>query len=354
MPQGLSFGDRAAGRDNKFNLIRMIAASGVLVSHAWPATYGGGVVEPLESELHGITLGTVCVYIFFAISGFFITKSFDRSDGIGRFLLARALRLFPALIVVLCLTVLAGLWLTTAPIDVYLAAVPDYLLRNLTLFRLQYALPGVFEDNPFGPGINGSLWTLNYEVLCYLGVFLAGVAGLLRAPRGFVLAFMVVIGLCLLAPLLPYHPRLVKLFELGLPFALGAGAYVWRDRIPLGLAPGAALAALAVAAWWGPADLFRPAFVLALSYWVFLLGFARVPALLGYNRLGDYSYGMYIYAFPLQQLAAHWGTLWPSHNMAVALVMVLPCAVLSWHLVERPALAWVPRNGRPAVREAAP
>lgn len=354
MPQGLSFGDRAAGRDNNFNLIRMIAASGVLVSHAWPITYGGGVVEPLESELHGITLGTVCVYIFFAISGFFITKSFDRSVGIGRFLLARALRLFPALIVVLCLTVLAGLWLTTAPVDVYLAAVPDYLLRNLTLFRLQYVLPGVFEDNPFGPGINGSLWTLNYEVLCYLGVFLVGIAGLLRAPRGFALAFAAVIALCLLAPLLPYQPRLVKLLELGLPFALGAGAYVWRDRIPLGPGPAAVLAALAVAAWWGPADLFRPVFVLALSYWVFLLGFARVPALLGYNRLGDYSYGMYIYAFPLQQLAAHWGTLWPSHNMALALAMTLPCAVLSWHLVEKPALSRVPRSRRPAVQEAAP
>ena len=151
MPQGLSFGDRAAGRDNNFNLIRMIAASGVLVSHAWPITYGGGVVEPLESELHGITLGTVCVYIFFAISGFFITKSFDRSVGIGRFLLARALRLFPALIVVLCLTVLAGLWLTTAPVDVYLAAVPDYLLRNLTLFRLQYVLPGVIAEHCADP-----------------------------------------------------------------------------------------------------------------------------------------------------------------------------------------------------------
>ncbi|PJE33890.1 acyltransferase, partial [Pseudooceanicola lipolyticus] len=230
MPPGLRFGDRAAGRENNFNLIRMCAASGVLVSHAWPISRGPGAVEPLQAQLHGLTLGTVCVYIFFAISGFFITKSFERSASIARFLLARALRLFPALVVVLGLTVLAGLWLTRAPAATYLAAVPEYLIRNLTLFRLQYALPGVFEANPYGPAINGSLWTLNYEVLCYLGVFLVGIAGLLRAPRGVAVVFVAVVALCLAVPLLPAHPRLVKLLDLGLPFALGAAAYIWRDR----------------------------------------------------------------------------------------------------------------------------
>ena len=354
MPPGLRFGDRAAGRENNFNLIRMCAASGVLVSHAWPISRGPGAVEPLQAQLHGLTLGTVCVYIFFAISGFFITKSFERSASIARFLLARALRLFPALVVVLGLTVLAGLWLTRAPAATYLAAVPEYLIRNLTLFRLQYALPGVFEANPYGPAINGSLWTLNYEVLCYLGVFLAGIAGLLRAPRGVAVVFVAVVALCLAVPLLPAHPRLVKLLDLGLPFALGAAAYIWRDRLPLGPGPALGLAALAALAWWGPSALFRPVFVLALSYAVFLAGFARLPALLRYNRLGDYSYGMYIYAFPLQQLAAHWGMLSPGLNIALALALTLPCAVLSWHLIEKPALAWVPRSRRPAIQEAAP
>ncbi|PJE28075.1 hypothetical protein CVM52_26265, partial [Pseudooceanicola lipolyticus] len=118
--------------------------------------------------------------------------------------------------------------------------------------------------------------------------------------------------------------------------------------------PALGLAALAALAWWGPSALFRPVFVLALSYAVFLAGFARLPALLRYNRLGDYSYGMYIYAFPLQQLAAHWGMLSPGQNIALALALTLPCAVLSWHLIEKPALAWVPRSRRPAIQEAAP
>jgi peptidoglycan/LPS O-acetylase OafA/YrhL len=154
-------GDLARGRDNNFNLLRMLAAAGVLVSHAYPIARGPDAEQPLESLL-GMTLGTVCVYVFFAISGFFIAQSFERAATPGAFLRARALRLFPALAVVLCVTVLvAGLWLTTAPPPVYWAAVPEYLVRNLTLFFLRYDLPGVFEDNPLGPGINGSLWTLN-------------------------------------------------------------------------------------------------------------------------------------------------------------------------------------------------
>ncbi|HET7409345.1 MAG TPA: acyltransferase family protein, partial [Paracoccaceae bacterium] len=138
-------GDLAKGRDNNFNLLRMLAATGVLVSHAYPISRGPGVEQPLESILGGIALGTICVYVFFAISGFFIAQSFERSATLGGFLRARALRLFPALALVLCTTVLvAGLWLTAAPARIYWAAVPEYLVHNITLFSLRYELPGVF------------------------------------------------------------------------------------------------------------------------------------------------------------------------------------------------------------------
>jgi len=181
----VKIGDRIAEHNNNFNLLRMLAATGVLVSHAYPISLGGGAVEPLATLLKGITLGSLCLMVFFVISGFFIARSFAGKSSLISFLRARALRLFPALAVALAATVLAAAALTTASAAVYWAAVPEYYLGNVTLFFLKYELPGVFATNPYGGAINGSLWTLNYEVLCYMGVVICGLLGLLGRPALF-------------------------------------------------------------------------------------------------------------------------------------------------------------------------
>lgn len=329
-------GDRSAGIDNNFNLLRMIAATGVLVSHAYPISLGTGAAEPLTGILKGTSLGSLCVMIFFAISGFFITRSFARKSSLSSFLRARILRLVPALAVVLAVTVLAAAALTTASAAAYWAAVPEYYLRNITLFFLKYDLPGVFVTNPYGAVINGSLWTLNYEVLCYFGVVVCGLLGLLARPtlfaRGLV-GFLAVYGLAMVFDL---HNRIEVLLSLALPFAVGMAIWVWRDRIPLSPALALVGGGLAALAWLTP--LFIPVFTIAVSYAVFVLGYARLPWIGTYNRLGDYSYGMYVYAFPIQQGVAWFGVTSPLWNVAFALPLTLACAVLSWHLVEAPAL----------------
>jgi len=344
-------GDLAGSRDNHFNLLRMLAATGVLVSHAWPISLGPGAPEPLGAAL-GFSLGTVCVFVFFAISGFFITRSYAEAPDWRRFLRARVLRLFPALAVVLVVIVLvAGTVLGGADPEAVWRAAPAYLLRNLTLVSLQYELPGVLLNTPYGPTINGSLWTLVYEVLCYLGVLAAGVLGLLHRPRLFGPVLGLVAAGCLAVPYLgPVHPRIETAAALALPFTVGAGLYVWRDRLPLsGMLATGLWGLAAVLHGFGPAPgpAFLPAFVLALCYSVFCLGYARVPGLLGYNRLGDYSYGIYIYAFPIQQLWAEAGVRDPLANIALSLPPVLVCAALSWHLVERRALALKAPAARP-------
>lgn len=329
--------DRAAGRDNNFNLLRILAAIGVLISHAYPISLGSGVPEPLSAFLGEVTLGTVSVMVFFSVSGFFITRSFAGRRSLGSFLQARALRLFPALIVVLMVTVLvSGVWLTTAAPGVFWRAVPDYILRNVTLFAPQYDLPDVFVANPYGPAINGSLWTLNYEVLCYLGVVLAGLAGVLTRPWVFAVAllgFAIVYGVNTLHPL---HPRIDSLLMLGLPFAIGMSFWVWRQAIPLS-AP-LAVVLLGLAYLTRQTAITEPVLAVALSYAVFVLGYAKIPVLAGYNRLGDYSYGTYVYAFPIQQLLAGAGVVAPVSNMAAALPLTLICAATSWHLIEAPAM----------------
>jgi len=329
--------DRAEGRDNNFNLLRMLAATGVLVSHAYPISLGYGAHEPLSDLLRGTTLGTLCVMVFFSISGFFITRSFDQKHSLTGFLQARVLRLFPALAVVLAVTVvISALFLTTAPMKVFWPAAGEYLLRNLFLFFPKYPLPGVFEANPYGPAINGSLWTLSYEVLCYLGVVICGVLGLLGRRA----AFAAVLGLFLvfyaITEALPLHTGIENLAQLGLPFAIGMSFWVWRAVIPLSW-PLAGVV-LVAAVLLRPTPLFSFALTMALAYGVFVLGYARIRVFDRYTRLGDYSYGVYVYAFPLQQLVAAFGVASPLSNMALSFPAVLLCAVLSWTLVEAPAL----------------
>lgn len=344
-PVALDMARIAGGRDNNFNLIRMIAATGVLVSHAYPIALGPRAPQPWAQTLGGLPLGSVCVYVFFAISGYFIAQSFENSASLRRFLAARALRLFPALVVVLALTVAAaGTFVTTAPPSAFWPDAARYFARNVTLFFLQYPLAGVFEDNPFGPAINGSLWTLNYEVLCYAGVFVAGVAGVLRRPLLVAVGVATAVVLHATAPMLPLHYRLDRLIELGTPFAIGVGLFVWRGQAPLDLR--LALVLALAAALLRDTAAFRTVFVVALSYGVFWLGCAPSALLQRYNRLGDYSYGMYIYAFPIQQLLAWHGVRTAEANMALALPLTLCCAVLSWVLIEKPALA-LKRSSRP-------
>ncbi|SPH16811.1 hypothetical protein DEA8626_00325 [Defluviimonas aquaemixtae] len=335
-----TFSSVAQGRENNFNLIRMIAATGVLVSHAYPISLGPDATQPLQKWLGGTTLGAVCVISFFAISGFFITKSFDRGADWRRFIKARAYRLFPALVLVLCLTILvAGTFVTTADPGLFWQVTPTYLIRNVSLAFPIYDLPGVFTDNPYGPAINGSLWTLFYEVACYLGVFALGVAGFLRRGHMIMLFLAALIGLSIADEVASLPGRLSNFADLALPFAFGGTIYMMRDRIPFG--PLIAVS-LALAALFSLGTVMFPMLLsLAITYTVLWIGFAhRGPALV-YNRLGDYSYGTYIFAFPIQQLVAASGVTSPVLNMTLALPATCLCAVLSWHLVEAPALARV-------------
>lgn len=339
----MTLADAAPGRDNNYALIRFVAALCVLVSHAFPITGGPGLADPLQAAT-GLSLGTVAVYVFFGISGFLIAQSYDRTASPGAWVLARCLRLFPALAVVLLLTVLVlGPAVTSLPLTSY-AQTPDtwsYLPRNLTLAQLQYNLPGVFVANPYGPAINGSLWTLIHEVACYAALLAAGLLGMLRAWRlGLLITGYLAFygGLPMVAQVVDLPGKLLAFRDLSLPFALGVLFFLWRDRVPLRWPLGVALAALA---WLGWGSLIGPVlFSAALIYSVFLLAYRIDGPLRAFNNLGDYSYGIYIYAFPMQQLAVH---LWPGHgpltNIALAAPATLVLAILSWHLVERPALA---------------
>jgi peptidoglycan/LPS O-acetylase OafA/YrhL len=338
-----TLGQVAQGRDNNFNLIRMVAALAVLVSHAYPIALGPGTEEPLEA-IAGRTLGTLAVAVFFVVSGFLIAESFHRSRSWRDFLVARILRLWPGLAASLVVVaLLIGPFVSVLPLQAYLSdsGVWSFLFRNLLLATPQYSLPGVFETHPF-PRVEGSIWTLFYEVVCYLGLFAAGLLGLLKR-RG---RLSVLIGAFALLWLTAAatHPdlplRATNMLDLGLPFATGTAMWLWKDRIPLTLwGVGGSLALTAALA---DTSLYGIALTAFLAYTTFWLAYIPGGWIRTYNRLGDYSYGVYIYAFPAQGLAV-WLTggeaMTPLANMVLALPLTLIPSVLSWHILEKPALA---------------
>jgi peptidoglycan/LPS O-acetylase OafA/YrhL len=339
-------GDLAQGRDNNLNLIRAIAATAVLVSHAWPIALGGGTPEPL-SALTGRSLGTWAVDVFFVISGFLIAASFSRRPDAGAFLSARSFRLFPGLFVSLLLVAFVmGPLVTTLPLATYLND-PDlswFMIRNMALVSPLYTLPGVFETNPY-PTVEGSIWTLVHEVVCYMGVLAIGLLGAFRNQRKMAAA----LGLYAVA-WTAYavigegsHAKIDALHRLSQPFAIGVLFFFLRARLPMTV--------WAAFGLWGMAFVFAGSAIAsllqtaALAYTVFFLAYVPRGPLLAYNRIGDYSYGIYIYAFPLQGLMIWlFGPMTPGMNILLSLPITLMFAILSWHLVEAPSLALLRRR----------
>jgi peptidoglycan/LPS O-acetylase OafA/YrhL len=328
------------GRRNNLDFLRFVAAAGVIVSHAFPLGEGRGAVEPLDVFSRGqLSLGRLCVAVFLVISGVLITRSWERTPDLARFTWARVLRIFPGLAVMLLLTTLVlGPVFTTLPAGDYLLAADTHLywLRNLALVSPQWELPGVFASNAYSQAVNGSLWTLKYEVGFYLLTLGLGLAGLLR--KG-----MVAFG-WVGAAVAPFVTgRLGFWPELYLYFGGGVALYLWRDRVRM--SPWLALAC--VAGWLVTTRLGYGRIGTGLfgSYVVLYLAFVPAGALARFGRWGDFSYGVYVYAFPVQQavtalLGGH--TAWWV-NAAVSLPVVVALSALSWHLVEKPALTFKDR-----------
>lgn len=333
--------------DNRFDFLRLLAAWLVLFSHCYPLG-GHGAVEPLRSSLGLDTLGGVGVGIFFVLSGYLVTLSLERSPNLLTFARRRALRIYPGLaaICLLCVLVL-GPWLTTLPLPVYWrdGATWHYLV-TAGAWSIQYPLPGVFAGNPHPAAVNGSLWSLPYELTCYLVLALLSLLpGSLRTKVTVVAGG--VLAMLLLRPLMAPRGDFVAVLgmdyfhgKLGLLFALGAVFACWRQHIRPMLGP--ALVLLVVAAIL-PQGVWRLLCYLLglglLTLWLALYGLwlPRVP-----QRVGDWSYGAYLYGFPVQQVLAHFRlheASFPGFVLASTLITAV-LAGLSWHLVEKPALRW--------------
>ena len=332
--------DHVAGRDNNVLALRYAAAASVILFHCYALT-DRWLDEPLYAAFAPLNLGTLGVEVFFVLSGFLVTQSWLAHPSVRAFAMARVLRIYPALVAATLFTIVVAGASSALGWAEYLSSPTTwrYLLRTASGYDVVDRLPGVFPANPFPHAANGSLWTLPVELRLYVALGLAGAAGLLARPRAWLAAGLALVAAAIAWPdAVPLDPNTRGTRLAALLFLLGSLAYVWRRHVPLSL-PGAALAlALPLVDAHGLAR-DGPLFALLLAYLVLVVAYHPALRVRGTGRAPDYSYGLYVYAFPIQQTIVWLAPgITPVPLFAAALALTLVAAAVSWHAIEAPAL----------------
>lgn len=334
-------------RDNNFNLIRIVAALAVLITHSFALATGSGDAEPFLERL-GMTMGSIAVDVFFITSGFLVTASLFTRQSAIEFIWARFLRIFPALLVMVLLTVFGlGIFFTSMPLASYLADSRTYiyLLKCSTLIAgVAFSLPAVFDGNPYKNVVNGSLWTMTCELQMYAILAIVWVAlRITKSMRLRVFELVVVtaasVAGVVVVALYFYRPLEYSFTKFFFMFFSGAAFYVLKERITLSrLFFWLFTIALLISAI-SNKHAFFVVYTLTVAYVLFYLAYVPSGQVRKFNRVGDYSYGVYIYAFPVQQSVA---ALIPGVSVLLMALMstfvTILLAALSWHFLERRAL----------------
>jgi peptidoglycan/LPS O-acetylase OafA/YrhL len=328
---------------NSFDLLRLFAATLVLYSHQHALL---GLVQP--EIFTWTTLGGFGVSIFFFLSGFLVWSSWSRDPDLMRFFIRRSLRIFPALwsAVLICIFVLGLLQSSLSAAD-YFDSPLTWQYLGAAVFGSQNELPGVFDQNHLPFVINGSLWTLRVEFLCYVSVALVGSLGLVPRHGLMLLSLGAVVmaaafGALLLGPRFVSHLEMVALFWWGVMYGFvrerPASEYkIWVVGVGLALVAYALLGSRGI----------ERAGILVLAALVVLAAERVQWGAKVTERLGDLSYGMYIFAFPVQQtlvmLGKNHGWSFSTH-LSLSFLLTSVLAYMSWHALEKRALLFKPQR----------
>ncbi len=331
----------AAGssRRNNFDFIRFAAASFVIISHSF--ALAGSYAEP---KIGTTTLGTLGVNIFFIISGYLITQSWELHPRVSAFIGKRLLRIVPGLVgATLFVLLIVGPIFTSLPLDQYFKhqSTTSYL-GNISIFTLQYHLPGVWENNAFPENTNGPLWTLPLEFVAYLCVAIGGFVGILKNRFRFIPSVLGVVGCTFILFKLLEGTGLrilsIELFFLVTNisfFAIGSLLYAHREKVIYSDKLALVALIIFVLSPLSPGQFYLR--LLTLPYLVIYLACIKTKHMYKFAKYGDLSYGMYIYAWPVQQsIFALQGTnMNPIKMTILAFPIIILLSYLSWHLIEK-------------------
>lgn len=335
----------SANHSNFFGLIRLFAASLVMLAHSFELM---GLGYPFQA-MYKFAPGPIGVMIFFSLSGYLVARSWVSDPHLIRFFYRRALRIFPAVVACTLFTItVVGIFFSNLLFIDYLQhEVTRNFLLNCILY-IQFYLPGVFENNPYPLAVNGSLWTLPIEFCCYM---ILGLTLFATQNRSSIAILMIIFWS---ASLNQYYFELFwnrwvsdsfVLYASDLRYVLKYGAYFLcgaciglfkLERFLSWFTIGIAATLLIGFSQFAFAPFLLPILIVGL-------GIRPITKSFQWTLKSDYSYGLYIYAFPVQQGLAAINPLmaWEVY-FALTVLITTSLAAASWHFIEKPALAFKP------------
>lgn len=350
--KSLNLSDYTDSRDNNFNLLRFIAAFAVLFAHNFSLATGKSGQDPI-ARITGQYVAFYALDAFFVISGFLVTRSIVKRNDIRTFVLSRVLRIYPALIVVVffCAFIVGPVFTNLSLID-YLCDLRTYkyFFINFTLVSVHIvdSLPGVFNDIPWRNSVNSSLWTLPWEVrmyatLAFLFYFTHLRFQILNRKQFARLIFFIAVASFLIRSYQVLYDKeflegTVNMFRFLALFFLGSSCYLYREKISLSplMFSGMLFSLLVLLAW---KKLFLLASTLLSPYIILFLAYYPAGRIRKFNQLPDYSYGIYIYSFVVQQsLVAAFDGISAWSLLVLSFLVSLLFAAFSWHFIEEKAL----------------
>lgn len=332
--------DAEKGRNNNLNLIRFALASLVIFSHSYIATGSFSDNEPMRKYLHFGSFGGLAVLSFFFISGYLILKSGLSMKSPEHFIRARTLRIFPGLITVIFLCGLVlGPCLTVLTVQDYFANHFTWsFLQNALMRQAPVQLPGVFMTNLIRT-VDAPLWTLSSEWTMYIVVLLVCIA---LKWKLFWKQFTLRTFIFLMFVLLITLPLLPHLSSYSIPwasfFVVGSFCYVFRSRIILNIPIALCLTILFLVLIRSFPIAGKYIFPAALAYLLLTIGYHPALHFKSFHKIGDYSYGLYIYAWPIQQILSSHPTGQAVKLFLLSYPLALLVSIASWHFIEGPCL----------------
>lgn len=332
---------------NNFDFLRLVFALFVVIAHSYPLS-GNSITKQWICQVtnNQIELSNIGLNGFFVISGFLIFQSLERSKTIISYLWKRVLRLFPALLFVLVLTLILApiVYENSIPyfknVDVY-----TYLPRNLFLYDLQYNIIGVFDNNPYPSAINGSLWTICYEFTLYL---LLGILFFIKnqTARSILLVIAFVFMFFSYNFLMErygtvyrFGMQTIHFFNLGTFFVAGALLAVAKLE-KLKYKPLAFVIVLIIIIVALKFNFYNAIKHIVLTLSILLFGLIALNPIHKVNVIGDLSYGIYIYGFPIQQTLMHYFKLNIINLILWSVFLSILFGYFSWHLIEKRMLVF--------------
>jgi len=305
-------------KNNIFDYIRILLAIAVIVAHCYPLFFGMTASDPITQKiLRTESLGGVAVISFLIMSGFMITQSMVNSKNNRQFFGKRLIRIFPALIVMLLLTVFVlGPIVYNGPVLNYFksSTVWKYLVHNINLFgNTAYSIEGIFENNPYPSAINGSLWSLKHEFIAYIFLMLLSWCTILKNRKAMlcitgasVLVYVLNINLASIFNFLNNVGVIMEInqfVKLIMYFLIGSTIYLYKDKIKMSFKYfvfACIILLLGIAL-----NATKYVLILTMPYILMYIGtFKFKKDILA--KVGDISYALYIYAFPIQQLIVYY------------------------------------------------